>query len=270
VYSLTVTDARACSATASFSVNVIQRPHVEIGNDTIICEGIPLILDAGNGFVIYSWNTGDTTQQISPTFTNVYMVEVTDTNNCSNKDTLTVIVYPNPTIELGNDTTIPFGTTILLAPGFGYQSYAWSNGSTAEYVEINLPGTFTVAVTDYNGCVSRDTVTVNMPPFTDLSLLQIAEPIQKSCYLGNEQFIVTLKNTGNRVHDFTLNPVIIEANVSGPIPQNLTLQINSDSLMPDSSRDYLVTTTLKLSRPGAYSINSQLIHSHFIHSQFID
>jgi len=259
VYSLTVTDARSCSASASFSVNVIQRPQINIGNDTIICEGTTLVLDAGSGFVSYQWSTGDTTQQISPLVTNVYMVEVTDTNACSNRDTLTVIIYPNPTIELGNDTTIPFGTTIMLAPGFGYQSYAWSNGSSAEFIEVGLPGTFTVAVTDYNGCVSRDTVTVNMPPYIDLSLLQIAEPIQKSCYSGNEQFIVTLKNTGNRPYDFTLQSVSIDASITGPIPQNFNLQISSDSLMPDSSRNFLVTTALKLSRPGSYSINAQLL-----------
>jgi subtilisin-like proprotein convertase family protein len=71
--------------------------------------------------------------------------------------------------------------------------------------------------------------------------------------------VVTVKNTGNRVHDFTLNPITIESNVSGPIPQNINLQINTDSLMPDSSREYVLTSLLKLSRPGSYSINSQLI-----------
>lgn len=259
VYTLTVTDARACSSSATVTLNVNQPLPVNIGTDTIICEGTPLVLDAGTGFNSYSWNTGDNTQQISPTITNVYMVEVVDSNACTNRDTVTVIVYPNPTIELGNDTTIPFGTTIILAPGFGYQSYAWSNGSSADYIEVGLPGTFTVSVTDYNGCVSRDTVTINMPPFTDLSIVQFAEPVQESCYGANENLIVTVKNTGNRVHNFTLNPVNIESTVTGPTPQNFSLQITTDSLMPDSSRNYLITSVLRLSRPGAYNISSQLV-----------
>ena len=261
VYTLTVTDARACSTSATFSVHVNSKPSLEIGRDTIICEGTPLLLDAGPGFVSYDWTTGDTTQQTAATITNVYMVEVTDTNACTNRDTLTVIVYPNPSIELGNDTTILFGNTILLAPGFGYQSYQWSNGSAADYIEVGLPGIISVTVTDYNGCVSRDTIQISMPPFIDLSLQQINEPVQENCYASNEQFLVTVKNTGNRTFDFSVNPVSIESSVTGPIPQNFSLQINSDSLLPDSSRVYLVTSSLKLNRSGSYNISSQLIQS---------
>jgi subtilisin-like proprotein convertase family protein len=187
------------------------------------------------------------------------MVEVVDSNACSNRDTVTVIIYPNPTIELGNDTTIPFGTTIILAPGFGYQSYAWSNGSSADYIEVGLPGTFTVSVTDYNGCVSRDTVIISMPSYIDLALIHFAQLVEQSCYGANENLIVTVKNTGNRVHDFTINPINIESTVTGPTPQNYSLQINSDSLMPDSSRNYLISSLLKLSRPGAYNISSQIV-----------
>ena len=259
VYTLTVTDARACSASATVTLNVNQPAPLNIGTDTIICEGTPLVLDAGVGFNSYSWNTGDNSQQITPTITNVYMVEVVDSNACSNRDTVTVIIYPNPTIELGNDTTIPFGTTIILAPGFGYQSYAWSNGSSADYIEVGLPGTFTVSVTDYNGCVSRDTVIISMPSYIDLALIHFAQPVEQSCYGANENLIVTVKNTGNRVHDFTINPINIESTVTGPTPQNYSLQINSDSLMPDSSRNYLITSILKLSRPGAYNISSQIV-----------
>ena len=259
VYTLTVTDARACSASATVTLNVNQPAPLNIGTDTIICEGTPLVLDAGVGFNSYSWNTGDNSQQITPTITNVYMVEVVDSNACSNRDTVTVIIYPNPTIELGNDTTIPFGTTIILAPGFGYQSYAWSNGSSADYIEVGLPGTFTVSVTDYNGCVSRDTVIISMPSYIDLALIHFAQLVEQSCYGANENLIVTVKNTGNRVHDFTINPINIESTVTGPTPQNYSLQINSDSLMPDSSRNYLISSLLKLSRPGAYNISSQIV-----------
>lgn len=84
----------------SVFITVNASPIIDLGADTNLCFNHSITLDAGAGFASYLWNTGATTQTISLdslTFSignNDYSVEVTNSNNCSNSDTITLIVDP--------------------------------------------------------------------------------------------------------------------------------------------------------------------------------
>lgn len=68
---------------------------------------------------------------------------------------------PSPTVFLGNDTTIDPGITYILNAGSGYTSYLWSpNGQTTDTIIINQGGTYSVTVTDQNGCTSSDDISI--------------------------------------------------------------------------------------------------------------
>ena len=51
-----------------------------------------------------------------------------------------------PNVEIGNDTTLCQGQTLLLDAGIGYDSYLWNNGSTGTTLNVNSPGTYSVTV----------------------------------------------------------------------------------------------------------------------------
>ena len=80
--------------TAYIMVNPL--PIVDLGNDTTFCQGGSLLLDAGNAGSTYSWTPGGSTSQtLNVSSSGQYVVQVTNATNCSNNDTVNVIVTPN-------------------------------------------------------------------------------------------------------------------------------------------------------------------------------
>jgi gliding motility-associated-like protein len=73
-----------------------------------------------------------------------------------------IVVFDNPVISLGNDTTLLPGTSITLSPGEGYRAYDWTTGETGSSIVINLPGEYGVQVTDTNGCKGSASIEITM------------------------------------------------------------------------------------------------------------
>ncbi len=113
-YVITVTDDLGCTASDNFMVDyTYDIPVINLGEDTVICVGKPLTLDAGNPGDTYAWNTNETTQTIIVDSSASYIVTVTNQYGCSNLDLIEVtvdeclgqeelnagdfVVYPNPT-----------------------------------------------------------------------------------------------------------------------------------------------------------------------------
>lgn len=92
-YQLTVTDANTCTATDSLQLRLNPLPEVQLGNDTSICTGEFLLLDAGNPGASYNWFPLGNTQSInpSPAMPITYAVTVTDGNSCTGVDSLSVL-----------------------------------------------------------------------------------------------------------------------------------------------------------------------------------
>ncbi|MEO5675623.1 MAG: hypothetical protein ABIQ74_13350, partial [Chitinophagales bacterium] len=71
----------------------------------------------------------------------------------------TLIIHPVPIVQLGNDTSICEGDTLLLNAGNSGAAYSWSDGSSAQSIMITAPGTYGVNV--YNGfCEGVDTIII--------------------------------------------------------------------------------------------------------------
>lgn len=168
-YTVTVTDSNGCSASATSIVGFDTPAVVTLGNDTTICGGFSLLLDAGSGYTSYLWSNAQTTQSVSITTAGTYWVEVTlAPSACPGRDT--IVVTTDPAITLGNDITICQGDTSILDPVVTYTTYLWSTGTTSPTLPVTMAGTYTLTVTDINGCINSDeiNVTVNPSPVVDL------------------------------------------------------------------------------------------------------
>lgn len=168
VYNQLASDAFGCvdSAATGFTLTAVPAPVVNLGNDTAICMGDTLQLDAGNTGATFLWSPSGSTTQTEPVYaTGAYDVIVTDGNGCMGYDTLLLTVNALPVVNVGNDTTF-CGTSITLDAGNPGSLYLWCDGSTTQMATLNFSGTCAVMVIDTNGCANSDTITViiNTPP----------------------------------------------------------------------------------------------------------
>lgn len=175
-YSVMVTDANGCSGTSPaevVTVDTIPVPTITAGGPTTFCAGgsVTLTASAGNS---YLWSTGATTQSISATSAGSYTVAVTDGNGCTGTSaatTVTVNANPTPNISANGPTTFCDGDSVTLSASSAV-SYAWSNGVTGQSFVTDTSGTYTVTVTDANGCIGTSpttTVTVNPNPVATIT-----------------------------------------------------------------------------------------------------
>lgn len=149
----------------------------DAGATATICAGSSATLSAsatgGTAPYTYSWSTGATTQNItvSPASNANYTVTVTDAMGNVDADVVNVIVHTLPTVSAGPDKLITkgYGATCVTLNGSATgvsapYSYSWSNGSTSATPSV-CPGattTYTLTVTDYNGCVVTDNTVVTV------------------------------------------------------------------------------------------------------------
>lgn len=173
-YSVIVTNNNNCAGYDTVVVIQHLNPVVSVGNDTAYCQGITFssTYNAGNPGSTYSWSTGATTQSIAVTGAGTYSVIVTDNNNCTGYDTVVVTEYLSPAVNIGNDTAYCQGVNFssIYNAGNPGSTYNWSTGAQTQSVSVTGPGTYSVIVTDVNGCSGYDTVVVTQHPVPVVNL----------------------------------------------------------------------------------------------------
>jgi hypothetical protein len=187
IYTVIVTNGNGCSATTTTSVTINALPTPTAGSNTPQCAGGTLNLTATGGST-YSWTgpNGFTSSSPTPSITNVttaasgtYTVIVTNGNGCSATTTTTVTINALPVATAGSNTPQCAGGTLNLTANGG-STYSWTgpNGFTSNAqnpsitnVTTAASGTYSVIVTNGNGCsaTTTTTVTINALPVVTAS-----------------------------------------------------------------------------------------------------
>lgn len=128
--------------------------------DAGFCPGSSATLDGGAGYAQYFWN--DDIQQLQGQLLNVntagsYVLRAMDTHGQVTSDTSIVTAYAAPMPSLGADQNLN-GGAVTFGTANTYTSYLWSTGETSQSISTSTPGTYTVTVTDINGCTATDIV----------------------------------------------------------------------------------------------------------------
>ena len=171
-YIVTVTDANGCTAVQTTTVNAFNCVMTgDVSGTNISCNGLTdgtaeVNLQGANNPVSYTWSNGETSQSIEDLAPGVYTVDVEDATNCA--ETYTVTIVEPDLLEANASAT---GETMMganngtatAAPtgGTGSYTYSWSNGESTQMIENLAPDSYTVIVTDENGCTDEQTVVVN-------------------------------------------------------------------------------------------------------------
>jgi gliding motility-associated-like protein len=180
-YLVTGTDAHGCSNTDTVVVKVNPLPTVSAGPDRAVCSGTPASLSA-TGASSYTWSpstglscTSCASPTATPTSTTTYVVTGTDSNGCSNTDTVVVNIGSLPSVSAGPDKSVCKGSTTTLT-GSGATTYTWSPSTGLSCTScanptatVNATTTYVVTGTNALGCVGTDTVVVIMKPLPTVS-----------------------------------------------------------------------------------------------------
>jgi uncharacterized protein YabE (DUF348 family) len=166
------TDSIGCSSQDSSTITVNPLPSISMSNDTSICVGSSIILNVSGGNS-YVWSNAATTASVifSPLTTTTYYVTVNNASNCREMDSVTIVVNPNPIAAIAGVSAICEGESTLLTATGGV-GYLWSDASTTAINSVNptVSRTYTVTVTDGNGCsdFTSQPITVNPAPTVSL------------------------------------------------------------------------------------------------------
>jgi gliding motility-associated-like protein len=171
-YSVTV-DLNGCSVSDEITVAVLTTTSLDLGGDQTLCAGDELVLDAATPGATYSWSTGAATPTITVTTAGSYWVEVQQ-GTCSSADTVTITVFDPGTIDLGPDTQLCEGESLVLDATLAGATYLWNTGATSATLQVNTTGTFSVEAT-VGACTVTDAIQVTFNP---LPLVDIGPDVE--------------------------------------------------------------------------------------------
>lgn len=171
VYTVEVTDYRNCSESDTMNISA-GTIGINLGNDTTICEGASIVLDATLPGATYLWQDASTAATLVVGLTGQYWVEV-DQNGCLDADTINVTVNPIPLVDIGTDTTICDGETVILDAITPGATYLWQDGSSNATYTATATGSYWVQL-EVNGCQNADTTEVIVMP---LPIVDLGNPI---------------------------------------------------------------------------------------------
>jgi hypothetical protein len=166
IYTVTVTNAQGCTATASRQVIVNPKPVLQVVGETVICAGETAFFGVLGG-VSRIWSTGETgiTITVTPTVTTTYGVTVTDNNGCTSSTSITVTVLDAPLVSITGTHEVCQGATAILTASGG-ESFVWSTGESTSSITVQPASTTTyvVTATDSKGCRGTASYEVAVKP----------------------------------------------------------------------------------------------------------
>ncbi|WP_247234677.1 Ig-like domain-containing protein [Telluribacter sp. SYSU D00476] len=181
-YTVIVTDAAGCTREMSFTVNRIGGPLAvsSITKTDVLCFGgstgkIDLEVIGGTAPYTYTWSNGATTQDLTNIPASTYSVTIRDNAGATTTASITVNqpataltlsrTFINSTCNGADNGSIDLTVTGGTAP----YTYKWSNGTITEDLSGLDAGTYSVTVTDANGCTSTISATITEPAALALS-----------------------------------------------------------------------------------------------------
>jgi gliding motility-associated-like protein len=203
-YTLQVSDANGCISSSSNSIliNVFATPALPVINSSSnsICAGSSITLSSSNS-ASYLWSNGSTTQNLTTSIPGNYSVIVTDINGCTSASSAVFNLVENPlpnTPSISSSGVLNFceGGSVTLSGPPGFQNYVWNSVVTTNQNNVvSSSGTYTLQVTDANGCSSLASAPVDVTVYPNPSTPNIIAngPIS-FCDGGNVELSVVDNN----------------------------------------------------------------------------
>lgn len=226
------------------TVVIHQTPIVDLGSDTILCEGDSILLQLADTNFSYLWNTGDAINQIPVNLAGTYWVTVTSLFCGTATDTIIIDSLIPALVDLPPDTIMCIGDTLLLDAIIQSGVYSWNTGTTDSIYAVASSGIYAVTATNLCGTDS-DTSIVQFiaPPLVNLgndttlcqgdSIVLVTSADLASYQWNTGQTDSLLKVGTGGIYQVTLS------NVCGTIADSIEISIDS-TLVVDLGPDTVI------------------------------
>lgn len=243
-YIVTVTGANGCKTTVSKSVQVNEPPVAKIKGTTKLCKGTEIMLTAEGGSE-YIWNNNTTDNTIVVKNGGQVSLKVIDVNGCQDTTSVQIIEYQLPLAKInGVDSICQNSKTVFTATGG--VSYIWSNGVSDAVMEATGNNTYSVTVTDANGCSASSSKKVT-------SLDKISTPydwlLSQNPICVGDTIYVQVKGLANASYNWSS---------SSPFAGLQSTQSSNSMIVPTKEGKYIIKVLQKLEECNLNSQQSEL------------
>ena len=174
IYTVRAIDTANCVSTASVLVVQGTIPFTGLDDFYEICAGQSLQLSLPPFYVGYVWSTGTVGNRDSLVTSGNYWTSITSASNCVTVDSFELYVRPYADLDIGRDSSLCLGDTVVLGVDSGFVHYLWSTGSVRNIDTLVATTDAWVRVVDSMGCLSlSDTITYAFNPKPAVPIIQL-------------------------------------------------------------------------------------------------
>jgi hypothetical protein len=231
LYSLTVTDTNGCRIIDTKDVFNFASVTLSSSSNSLTCGSagtgfVDLIVNGSSAPYTYVWSTGATTEDINGLNTGAYDVTVSDSNGCVYSDTYSVSGPTALSFNSVNTSSPSCGTLVdglidvSVSGGVAPYSYLWNNGATTEDLNGVANGSYSVTVTDANGCQTNISTTMNIVSTVQITVDNVQD---EAVQLGGA--IDVSVNGGQAPYYFLWNTGLTTASISGLVAGAYTVTV---------------------------------------------
>ncbi|MEM7037633.1 MAG: T9SS type A sorting domain-containing protein, partial [Bacteroidota bacterium] len=233
-YTVTITDlSSSCIQTDSVTVTAPSAlTTATMASAMVSCNGLSdgaatVSANGGTGSATFLWSTSDSTASVSNLAAGTYTVTATDSNGCTETDSVTITEPTALSVVAVTDTNVSCNglsdgaASVTASGGTGSATFLWSTSDMTASVSNLVAGTYTVTATDSNGCTMTDSVTITEPAAIDVSVTTAANVITANLSNATYQWLdcdsnftaisgatsqaFTATNSGNYAVEITVN-----------------------------------------------------------------
>ena len=230
-YTVVITDHNGCSSTLTITVPAAINLLATATRSNVTCVGsnngsIMLAVSGGTAPYSYRWSNGATTQNLTALPPGTYSVTVTDAGGCSGAATATIMEPAALRLSLTNPRPSCFGGTtggvgVAVSGGTAPYAYLWSNGATTASLNGVAGGTYTVTVTDANGCMATGSATITQ----STQITALASKTDATCYDAHNGTITLAVSGGTAPFAYLWSNGATTQNLSGLAPGTYTVTV---------------------------------------------
>jgi hypothetical protein len=159
-YIVSMLDDMGCLFLDSVDVTFDDNLTVELPNALTICEGEQIELSVVDIYESYLWSNGETSANTILSTAGNYSVSVIDAQGCSGVGETNLSLMSSPELSLPTSISFCEGESVNFIAPIGFTSYQWSNGILSPDVEFSQAATYTLSVSNEEGCISTEEIEV--------------------------------------------------------------------------------------------------------------